>query len=94
MIIWKRMISVSYTHLNYYTATDNETFPIGVYLNGDSKIGTYEVKISYDNRRLEYTGGGDSEENGVIKACCGCAICRIWQSWPAGCVPVSYTHLI
>ena len=51
---------------NYYTATDNETFPIGVYLNGDSKIGTYEVKISYDNRRLEYTGGGDSEENGVI----------------------------
>lgn len=51
---------------NYYTATDNETFPIGVYLNGDSKIGTYEVKISYDNRRLEYTGGGDSEENGVV----------------------------
>ena len=51
---------------NYYTATDNETFPIGVYLNGDSRIGTYEVKISYDNRRLEYTGGGDSEENGVI----------------------------
>ena len=51
---------------NYYTATDNEAFPIGVYLNGDSKIGTYEVKISYDNRRLEYTGGGDSEENGVI----------------------------
>ena len=51
---------------NYYTATDNETFPIGVYLNGDSKIGSYEVKISYDNRRLEYTGGGDSEENGVI----------------------------
>lgn len=51
---------------NYYTATDNEAFPIGVYLNGDSRIGTYEVKISYDNRRLEYTGGGDSEENGVI----------------------------
>ncbi|MFR6508876.1 MAG: hypothetical protein ACLUPF_05615 [Dorea sp.] len=51
---------------NYYTATDNETFPIGVYLNGDSRIGTYEVKISYDSRRLEYTGGGDSEENGVI----------------------------
>ena len=51
---------------NYYTATDNETFPIGVYLNGDSRIGTYEIKISYDNRRLEYTGGGDSEENGVI----------------------------
>lgn len=51
---------------NYYTATDNETFPIGIYLNGDSRIGTYEVKISYDNRRLEYTGGGDSEENGVI----------------------------
>lgn len=51
---------------NYYTATDNEAFPIGVYLNGDSRIGTYEVKIFYDNRRLEYIGGGDSEENGVI----------------------------
>ena len=65
---------------NYYTATDNETFPIGVYLNGDSKIGSYEVKISYDNRRLEYTGGGDSEENGGKSGFHGKGVfCKTWK---------------
>jgi len=51
---------------NYYTATDNETFPIGVYLNGDSRIGTYEVKISTIADVWSYTGVVISEENGVI----------------------------
>ena len=32
-----------------------------------------EIIISPRKRRLK-------------QACCGCAICRIWQSWPAGCV--------
>lgn len=49
-----------------YEVTDNESFTVGVYLNAESKIGAFEVKISYDNQRLEYLGGGHFEENGVI----------------------------
>lgn len=51
---------------NYYRATDNEEFPIGVYLNGDAQIGAYHVELTYDTSRLTYLGGGDSEEDGVI----------------------------
>lgn len=51
---------------NYYRATDNEEFPIGVYLNGDAQIGAYHVELVYDTARLTYLGGGDSEEGGVI----------------------------
>lgn len=51
---------------NYYRATDNEEFPIGVYLNGDAQIGAYHVEIVYDAARLTYLGGGDGEEGGVI----------------------------
>lgn len=49
-----------------YQAENNETFPIGIYLNADSRIGEYHVEIKYDNRRLSYVSGGDSEENGII----------------------------
>lgn len=51
---------------NYYRATDNETFPIGVYIDGESRIGEFEVEVFYDNKRLLYLGGGDREEDGVI----------------------------
>lgn len=51
---------------NYYLATDNETFPIGVYINGDSGIGSYHIEIAYDNKRLSYLGGGDREADGII----------------------------
>lgn len=51
---------------NYYKATDNETFPIGVYIQGESQVGEYYVEVFYDNKRLEYIGGGDEEEDGVI----------------------------
>lgn len=51
---------------NYYRATDNETFPIGVYIQGESQVGEYYVEVFYDNKRLEYLGGGDEEEDGVI----------------------------
>lgn len=49
-----------------YQTERNETFPIGIYLEADSKIGEYHVEIKYDNRRLSYVSGGDSEENGII----------------------------
>lgn len=51
---------------NYYSKTLNETFPIGVYLNGDTTIGKYHVELTYDKDRLKYVSGADSESNGVL----------------------------
>lgn len=49
-----------------YTGEDSRQFRVGVYINGESKIGTYYVEIEYDSERLLYLGGGDSEQDGVI----------------------------
>lgn len=49
-----------------YEEDNNTQFQIGVYLKTDSDIGSYHVELQYDNSRMEYTGGADSEENGVI----------------------------
>ena len=51
---------------NYYMATDNERFPVGIYIDADERIGAFRVEVSYDNRRLQYVGGGDFESDGVI----------------------------
>ena len=49
-----------------YEEGNNTQFQIGVYLKTDSDMGSYHVELQYDNSRMEYTGGADSEENGVI----------------------------
>ncbi len=49
-----------------YEEDNNTQFQIGVYLKTDSDMGSYHVELQYDNSRMEYTGGADSEENGVI----------------------------
>lgn len=49
-----------------YSEGSNEEFPIGVYIRGDSKVGIYYVEVEYDTERMKYTGGGDSEQDGVI----------------------------
>lgn len=49
-----------------YATFVGEEFPIGVYINSDALIGHYEIDVRYDNTRLEYLYGGDSESNGVI----------------------------
>lgn len=49
-----------------YEEDNNTQFQIGVYLKTDSDMGSYHVELQYDNSRMEYTGGADAEENGVI----------------------------
>lgn len=49
-----------------YEYENDEMFPVGVYIKGDETIGTYYVELSYDNRRMEYVSGAESEDNGII----------------------------
>lgn len=49
-----------------YRAENNGEFWVGVYIRGESNVGTYRVEIEYDSQRLEYIGGAEQEENGII----------------------------
>ena len=49
-----------------YEARDNSQFQVGVYLKTESKMGSYHVEVDFDKSRMEYTGGAESESNGVI----------------------------
>lgn len=49
-----------------YAYDDDEPFPIGVYINGDERMGTYHVEIAYDRSRMEYVSGAEREEDGII----------------------------
>ena len=49
-----------------YEAEDNSQFQVGVYLKTESKMGSYHVEVEYDASRIEYTGGAESEQNGVV----------------------------
>lgn len=49
-----------------YEAQNNSQFQVGVYLKTESKMGSYYVEVEYDKSRMEYTGGAESEANGVI----------------------------
>lgn len=49
-----------------YSKRNNEEFPVGVYIRGESKIGAYYVEVQYDTDRMEYISGGDSEQDGVV----------------------------
>lgn len=49
-----------------YSKRNNEEFPIGVYIRGESKVGVYYVEVEYDADRMRYISGGDSEQDGVV----------------------------
>ena len=49
-----------------YTAESNGEFMVGVYINGQSKVGTYYVELEYDQNRMEYVSGAEVCENGKI----------------------------
>lgn len=49
-----------------YSTQTNDEFQVGVYIRGESQVGTYRIELEYDDRRLEYTGGAESEQNGII----------------------------
>ena len=42
-----------------YSATQGETFQVGVYVNGSEAIGAYEFYLDYSADMLEYVSGAD-----------------------------------
>lgn len=53
---------------NWYEWEEGEIFPVGVYINGETGIGEYEVTIQYDTRHMEYVDGAEEAdiENGFL----------------------------
>lgn len=49
-----------------YEYESEETFPIGVYIEGDERMGTYHVELAYDRSRMEYVSGAERVEDGII----------------------------
>lgn len=57
--------TVTFGSESYAPEADGE-FMVGVYINGESQVGTYYVELEYDSNRMEYTGGAESGGDGVI----------------------------
>ncbi len=51
-----------------YEKENGETFPIGIYVRGDSDVAEYFVQVKYDSKRLKYVSGAEEvdEENGIL----------------------------
>lgn len=49
-----------------YEKGQDEEFPIGVYIRGETGIGTYYVEVEYDTERMEYLDGGDEVKDGLV----------------------------
>lgn len=49
-----------------YDIENNEEIVVTVYFNSDVEIGAYHAEVKYDNYRLEYIGGGDSDDSGRV----------------------------
>lgn len=58
--------SVSYGSAEY-VPTENKEFDIGLYIRCDAPDFVYTVTMQYDPSRMEYLGGADSAENGVLR---------------------------
>lgn len=50
----------------WYEPENGSNFRIGVYLNSEEVIGTYEVILSYDERYFSYVSGANAESDGLI----------------------------
>ncbi len=50
-----------------YSATQGETFQVGVYVNGSEAIGAYEFYLDYSADMLEYVSGADGGGSGRLK---------------------------
>lgn len=49
-----------------YAPKANEEFYVGVYLNGDERIGSYHVELKYDKNRMEYLSGAEAGGEGIV----------------------------
>ncbi len=63
--VWAASGSVTFGSESY-EAEENGEFLVGVYLKADSQMSSYHVEVEYDKSRIEYTGGAESESDGVI----------------------------
>lgn len=50
-----------------YTATQGETFQVGVYVQGSEAIGSYEFYLDYNPDMMEYVSGADAGGAGRLK---------------------------
>lgn len=50
-----------------YVPVENEEFNIGLYIRCDVSDFVYTVTVQYDPSHMEYLGGADSAENGVLR---------------------------
>ncbi|MCM1063451.1 MAG: hypothetical protein NC420_03095 [Eubacterium sp.] len=50
----------------YTEETGGGEFPIGIYIRAEEAIGDYHLELCYDNARMEYVSGADSEEDGML----------------------------
>lgn len=58
--------SVTYGSASY-SATQGETFQVGVYVKGSEAIGAYEFYLDYNADMLEYVSGADGGGSGRLK---------------------------
>lgn len=51
----------------YYVKDEgNGEFPIGIYIRAEETIGNYHLELQYDDTRLRYISGADTEEAGHL----------------------------
>ena len=49
-----------------YTEEEDSKFFIGVYVSTTERNQDYHIELKYDNNRMSYIKGGESEEDGII----------------------------
>lgn len=49
-----------------YSVEKGSEFNVGVYIDSEEKIGTYDIELEYDTTRLEYISGAENSAEGVI----------------------------
>ncbi|SCZ80792.1 MULTISPECIES: ABC transporter ATP-binding protein [Pseudobutyrivibrio] len=49
-----------------YTEEEDSKFFIGVYVSTTDRNQDYHIELKYDNKRMSYIKGGESEEDGII----------------------------
>lgn len=64
--VWAAEGSVTYGS-GSYTATQGESFQVGVYVQGSEAIGSYEFYLDYNPDMMEYVSGADSGGAGRLK---------------------------
>jgi len=65
MRVWAEGASVTFGSESYAGEAGGLS-EIDVYIRGEARIGAYYVEVEYDKGRMEYVGGAEGEEDGII----------------------------